>query len=198
MSAAAPIMPVRRITADDVGLVIDTIPDEADRLLGLLACASGASIHDVKALSPADLADAVTAAAAIEGVDEDRAEIIHRLDAIYGPQIKAAQAEQSGDSNVDDAPADPEPVVKYMPVVAPVTVRLQYPFKVDDHAIRQITLHPPRFSDVQAVTGGKLERTAMIAEMAGLPVAAINSLRWPDAERVVGIAMDMAPEFVRS
>lgn len=130
--------------------------------------------------------------------DVDRGPIVDALQSLFGEHITAAEkaelAEASGAAEADD-PVD-DIAAEYDMVPPVVTIRLQFPFSVDGHKIRQVSLRPPRFCDVQKVAAGKLERTAMIAEMAGLKVDAINALRWPDAERVVGTAMDMAPEHI--
>ena len=102
------------------------------------------------------------------------------------------QAAVAFDGDVEQPPAPSE---RYLHKQAPVTVRLLFPFEHDGRIVRSIGLRPPRFDHVQAMIKGNIERTAMIAEMASVPVAVIEALRWPDAERVIGIAMDMAPDF---
>lgn len=137
---------------------------------------------------------------------EQRLAINARFDALYGDVLR--QLDPSEDETEDHpgeaAPSvdpavptfDPVPV-DYVGVAAPVSVRLAFPFHHEGKLVRQIGLRPPRYDHVEALTKGRIDRAVMIAEMAGVAVPVINALRWPDAERVVGVAMDMAPEFAK-
>lgn len=176
--------------------------NERDRHLALLALIAdstlpammGKTLADIAALLPAT-DDAVPL---VDGSDDtiwkdataaERAPILERLADIFSehisPEVAAAATAEPA------APAQ----IGYADVTAPVTVRLAYPFAVDGNVVREVSLRPPRYGDVESVISGRLGRTAMIAEMSGLSMDAINALRWPDAERVVGVAMDMAPQY---
>jgi hypothetical protein len=76
-----------------------------------------------------------------------------------------------------------------------IVVPLAFPFTVDGLRVRSIKLRPPRLDYFQAESKGKISRSDMIAEMAGVPVNVINALRWPDAERVLAIAGDLIPNL---
>ena len=76
-----------------------------------------------------------------------------------------------------------------------IIIPLSFPFTIEGLAVRTISLRPPRLDFIQAVAAGDLARPDMIAEMAGLSVEAINAMRWPDAERVLSAAADLAPDL---
>lgn len=185
------LRPVRPLDLDIIKRI-----NERDRHLALLALIAdstlpammGKTLADIAALLPAT-DDAVPL---VDGSDDtiwkdataaERAPILERLATMFAEHIPP-----------EVAPAAPA-TIEYADVAAPVVVRLAYPFVIDDTLVREVSLRPPRYGDVEGVLAGRIERSAMIAEMTGLSVDAINALRWPDAERVVGVAMDMAPQF---
>lgn len=142
---------------------------------------------------------------------EDRDETFARLRALPFEDLRAGEegglTAEAGD---EPAPASEAPVpveaapdrapptllsgVTYEARAADVTVRLLYPFRLDGRRIRSISIRPPRFDHVEAVLAGQITRQAMYAEMTSLSPETFGALRWPDAERVIGICADMAPE----
>lgn len=85
------------------------------------------------------------------------------------------------------------PVVEYVATCMEVSVPLQFPFTIDGQPISIIRLLPPAFGDVEAVLTGHMAEIEMIGRMAGVPVAALRALRWPDAEKVTAIARILMP-----
>lgn len=186
--------PLRPVTPRDLDIIQRF--DESDRHLALLALLAETSLPAIRDNTLAEIAallpEANDAAPLVDGTGDtiwkdataaERAPILERLATMFAEHIPP-----------EVAPAAPA-TIEYADVTAPVTVRLAYPFVIDDTLVREVSLRPPRYGDVEGVLAGRIERSAMIAEMSGLSVDAINALRWPDAERVVGVAMDMAPQF---
>lgn len=96
-----------------------------------------------------------------------------------------------------ETPAFDPPEATYTRAPASVVV-LVYPFTMSGRKVRQITLLPPRMDYVRAAAAGDISRLDMIAEMASVPVDVLSALRWPDAERVLALAADLAPELARN
>lgn len=161
-----------------LALVADTLPAIRDKTLGEIV----AMLPDESAILEEGTGDTIWKKAN----RAQRAPILEGLVAMFAEHLPAPTA------GVE--PAAPA-TIDYFEVSAPVTVRLAYPFTVDGETVSEVSLRPPRYADVEGVISGRLGRTAMIAEMTGLSVDAINALRWPDAERVIGVAMDMAPQY---
>lgn len=125
---------------------------------------------------------------------EDRGELFARL---RTEDYEPANAPPRGEPEVGVA-AVPAPVVVYGSAVPQISVRLQFPFTIDGLAVEAFNFGPPTVADVDGVVSGLISETEMHARMAGLPVAAMQALRWDDAERVISIARVLAPEIRRS
>jgi hypothetical protein len=192
------VVPLRRVTPRDINIIQRVA--ERDRHLALFALISEtslASMHDkplneIARLLPADengepsvvIADGAGDMKWRDASNADRAPILDKLASMFAEHL----AESDGNASTTTK-------IEYVDVAAPVTVTLSYPFEIDGAAVREVSLRPPRYGDVESVLAGRMERSAMISEMSGMSVDAINALRWPDAERIVGIAMDMSPQF---
>jgi hypothetical protein len=190
-------------------------PGQEERLLALLAMVSEVTLPELKSATLGQIADMLAAAVRAEGrgdnrvsfvapnhagltwqdaSDVDRAPFFETLRSIYGSYIEAAEkpeqlATDSAETRTDELP------VEYLRAAPLVAVRLQFPFTVDGKRIAVVSLWPPAYGAVQAVAKGEISRTDLVACMSGLPISAIKALRWPDAERVVAIALDLCPEF---
>jgi hypothetical protein len=110
-----------------------------------------------------------------------------------------APAESVTPSDIAPAPAD-EPEPPFAPVavtydrVPAVTVPLLHPFKAGGVRVRSVSLRPPRLDYVEARAAGRITRLELVAEMTGLSAEALGAMRWPDAERVLSFAADIAPD----
>jgi hypothetical protein len=136
---------------------------------------------------------------------EDRESVFERLrsEPAFQPPVTetappppAAEPEEAPATGEPEAPSfTPSPAT--YPRAPGSTVSLFYPFTMDGKTVRQITLVPPRMDYVRAVAAGDISRLDMIAEMAGLPSDVLGGMRWPDAERVLALAADLAPDLAR-
>ncbi|WAJ30618.1 phage tail assembly protein [Antarcticirhabdus aurantiaca] len=77
------------------------------------------------------------------------------------------------------------------------TVALTFPFTLAGQTIETVALFPPQFADVKAVSDNEITELDMYARMAGLPVAALEAMRWPDIDAVTKAARRIAPTIER-
>jgi len=92
-------------------------------------------------------------------------------------------------------PAKPAPVIEYQPTPPTMTVRLSEPFTVDGVLVEAIELRAPSLIDVRRVIDGDDTLMDMYATMSGLPVEALDRLKFPDGDRVLGAANLLSPEM---
>jgi hypothetical protein len=205
-------------------VVVGIAPGQEERLLALLAMLSDVTLPELKSASLKQISDMLAAAAKEEGWervdiplaaparsrlawqdanDADHAPFFDVLQRLFGEYIKDAETGGVGDDPVADAPAaSAGPVIhdlvvpaEYARVAPLVIIRLQFPFAVDGKRIAVVSLHPPAYATIQAVTKGEITRIDLVASMAGLSADMIRVMRCPDAERVVAIALDLCPDF---
>lgn len=173
---------------------------------GALSLATGKTLREIDEMTMDNVAAMLDAAAIAEGVElapidlapdtgdtifgaavaNLRAPVVERMIAIYAGRIEQTDAD-------DAAKSKPMVAIAYADTAAPVMIRLQYPIKVNGEAVATIEVLPPTFGAIQAVGTGAISQADMIAAMTGLPVEAIIGLRIPDAERLISIALEMAP-----
>ncbi len=75
-----------------------------------------------------------------------------------------------------------------------VRVRLFWPLTLDGQRLKWVSLWPPEHDDVEAVAKGRLSIADMVTRMAGLPDGVLGRLRVDDSDRIVSIALFLAPE----
>lgn len=78
-----------------------------------------------------------------------------------------------------------------------IIVQLRFPFTLNGARFDRVTLLPPRLDHMEAHGRGQMTKLEVIAEMASMAPAHLRALRWPDAERVLSIAAEMAPDLVQ-
>lgn len=101
---------------------------------------------------------------------------------------------------VSDDPAPekvPASAAVYAAAEPSATVRLAFPFTLDGTDVSSIAFRPPVYADVIAVNEGKMTEMQLHSLMTGVPLDALQSLRWPDLEMVTVIARHLAPSFQR-
>jgi hypothetical protein len=190
-------------------------PGQEERLLALLAMVSEVTLPELKSTSLGQIAGMLATAVQAEGrgdatvsfaapsraslawqdaSDADRAPFFEILRSMYGGYIEAAEKGETPAPESEEA-ATLDPPAEYGRAAPIVTIRLQFPVIEQGRRIAAVNLWPPGYGAVQAVTKGRITRVDLVASMAGLPAAVIRALRWPDAERVVAIALDLCPDF---
>ncbi len=130
-------------------------------------------------------------------VMEGRQELFERLKAEpfplpLGDGAASAEASSAGEDRAAEAAA---PI--YAERAPAKTVTLAYPFALDGQTVETVGLLPPPFTDVEAVSAGEMAELEMIGGMAGLPLAALKAMRWPDIEAVTKAAQRLAPKIER-
>ncbi|KQT48938.1 hypothetical protein ASG43_08885 [Aureimonas sp. Leaf454] len=142
---------------------------------------------------------------------EGREEQLERMRAMSFEEVVADPAAHAvSDTPSDTAPVTPAPKVEAAPAEVPVppfapsaatydrvpavTVPLLHPFTAGGVRVRTIRLTPPRLDYIEARAAGRITRLEMVAEMASLPKDVIGAMRWPDAERILSFAADIAPD----
>lgn len=76
-------------------------------------------------------------------------------------------------------------------------VPLLFPMRFGETVVEEIRLRAPSYGEIERLTTGKTTRLELVATMAGITTAELRSLRYPDAERVFGGALDQIPDFAR-
>ncbi|MBB3996866.1 hypothetical protein [Aureimonas pseudogalii] len=104
---------------------------------------------------------------------------------------------ESADPLAPVEPIPPEPVVTYRGRAVRTTVRLRFPFDIEGIKVRSVSMVPPTFADVEALTAGRISELEMFARMCGLPVMVLRAMRWPDVETVTLFARHLAPDLQR-
>lgn len=74
-------------------------------------------------------------------------------------------------------------------------VLLMWPLTLGGVRIDEISLWPPLHDDVEAVVRGTMSRAEMITNMARQPRGLLGRMRFPDSDRVVAIALALAPDM---
>lgn len=212
----APVAPApfeaKALTNKQIAKIADLAPKAHKRHTLALCTAVDCTVRDLAELRLDDVRQMVDAAAGVEGRDlaplelrpetddvffgaattEQRKPIVDRLAEAYGPRF----ADEADETASAAPPRVPAVEIGYDDTVAPVMIRLQYPITVDSARLAEINLYPPSYGHTQAVRAGRMTRHDMIAAMARIPPDALDGLRYPDAERVITAAFDMAPNLV--
>lgn len=96
-----------------------------------------------------------------------------------------------GDSRTARKPPLDATLSKLPPLVR---VRLTWPLTIDGRRIREVSLWPPSHAAVEDVAKGRMSLADMVTRMAGLPDGALGCMRIDDSDRIVSIALFLAPE----
>jgi hypothetical protein len=173
----------------------------------------GTVIKDGEVYAAADLAPDVMAAlddpgtgAPLDGGDHShRKDEYRRLMAVAAAMPDAGVDLSSPTSEPDETA--PEPAMADDDFYAPpldadlvdmppsVRVSLMWPLNVGGVRLDEVSLWPPLHDDVEAVVLGTMSRADMITNMAKLPRGLLGRMRFPDSDRVVAIALALAPDM---
>lgn len=211
--SAPPPFEAKALTDDMIAKVAEMAPKPSKRHKLALCMAVDCSVRDLDECRLAEVSQMVDAVAVIEGRDLPPLELLaesddvffgaatteqckpidDRLAEIYGSRFEtAAEAEAAAR---ESARPTPDPVVEYQTMPPAMTVRLSEPFTVDGTLVEVVDLRAPSLLDVRRVVEGEQTMMQMYSAMTGLPVAALDRLKFQDGDRVIGAANLLAPEL---